>query len=241
MDPAPLRPLFDVSSAASSIDRWRWLPELAFEGPVPGARCSHTACALDDTSFVIVGGGVCETPSGAAEPPPAEPVWAHFNDVWRFSAHNASWRRLDRAECGDVNNEAALSHPSPSNQPRMPARRGHAAAFCPVRRLVVVFGGTAGGTGSGGLLGDVWAFDVDKGTWKQPTLDNRGKEKEEAGASSSPSAASAAQASPSPRRGCIGWLDGPRFFVLGGYTGDPRWPFDPALWALDLDKWTWVR
>jgi len=126
-----------------------------------------------------------------------------------FSSLDVSWRPLEMD--GEVS---------------MPPRRGHAAAYCPERKLIVVFGGTSGATGNEGLLGDLWTFSLETREWSQlqPALEDN-------------TAASA----PLPRRGCSGWMDGGRFYVLGGYTIDPRMPWDPALWALDLDTFTWAR
>ena len=220
MDLASLRPTFDAVEAGSSIDAWAWLPRLNIAGPVPAARCSHAACAIDDVSFLVVGGGACEeVPRGAGAAP--DTAWVHFADVWQFSALDVSWRRLDR-QLGD--DDGLPGGSDRGTMLHMPARRGHAAAFCPQRRLLVIFGGTSGGVGAEGLLGDVWAFHVDSGVWTQPC----------AGPGSS------GVEWPAERRGCSGWLDNGRFYVLGGYTaGATQW--DSTLWALDRDTWTWAK
>ena len=85
--------------------------------------------------------------------------------------------------------------------------------------MVVVFGGTSGGTGGDGLLNDTWLFHLDSRQWS--------KVENEVG-----------ELLPSARRGCSGWLFQGRFYVLGGYTSD-QWGFDWSLYCLDLNTLKW--
>jgi hypothetical protein len=194
------RPTFDDSGDLHSLS---WLPPLNCVGARPEARCSQAACGLDDaTSFVIIGGGVCDPANGNA--------WRHFGDVWQFDALHVTWKRLDGPETSG--GAAALEFPS---------RRGHAAAYCPKRKAIVVFGGTCGGVDGDGLFSDTWIFSLLTQQWTQPPIEGP---------------------VPSARRGHSGWFDKGEFFVLGGYVerGD-RYPFDPHCWCLNLETWRWAR
>lgn len=137
--------VFDVSSLTTQRIRWREGGPLKCADVVPSARCSHSVCAIDDSSFVLVGGGLCD-PEGE---------WQHTNDFWLFDAKNCSYSRLD-------SDDSEGERPCP--------RRGHTTGYDQERGHVLIFGGTSGATGEAGLLNDVWLFHVSSRTWSKPAL-----------------------------------------------------------------------
>lgn len=100
----------------------------------------------------------------------------------------------------------------------LPPRRGHCTAYCPARHALFVFGGTSGGVDNTSLLDDTWTFDLKARLWAR--VDTLGP-------------------GPLARRGACAWIQGGRFFVLGGYTCSDSLPFDSQLWMLELSTQRW--
>ena len=141
----------DETAVQATVEAWQWLPQLTFpkDSECPPARCSHAACVLSSTEFVIVGGGVCDASVVSAD---GEPIWRHFNDIWLFDSLEVSWRRLDLPS--RVPTTKGLGHQNDLPPPPPPvsdadsvpvARRGHGAAYYAKRREIIIFGGTQGG------------------------------------------------------------------------------------------------
>ncbi len=116
------------------------------------------------------------------------------DDLWFYSVGENRWT------------EVLASGPKP------PGRSGHTLTYDPVRRRLILFGGQARG-----FFSDVWAFDIDGGTWRALTADEAG---------------------PSRRYGHSAVYDsgGDRLVISHGFTNSGR--FDDT-WAFDLGQNAW--
>ena len=246
-----LLPRFDAEAGIEVLDQWRWLPKLPTGASSPPPRCSHAAASISETEFVIVGGGVCEANANIDGPgdddEDVEHAWRHFNDVWKFSALDASWERLDIPNITSSSDDdprpldagSAINREDEGFQEVamevLSSRRGHVAVYDASHHQLVVFGGTSGGTSNESLLNDVWTFDLGTRRWARRRTQ---------GGSAHPPPTHLRHVSadsdglPRPRRGQSGWLARGCLWVFGGYTNH-AWGFDPRLWYLDLSTWTW--
>jgi hypothetical protein len=116
------------------------------------------------------------------------------NDLWAYSLERRQWTEV----------QAGGSRP--------PARFGHTMILDPQRRRLVVFGGQGSG-----FFSDTWAYDIERGSWRQLSPDPAG---------------------PVPRYGHSAIYDGARdrMIVSHGFTSAGR--FDDT-WAFSLSSNTW--
>jgi N-acetylneuraminic acid mutarotase len=131
--------LFGGFDAADFNDTWAYDPaanawtDLKPSGATPPARHDHAMAYDAGTGRMILFGGTMA--STAKE----------LNDTWAYDPAANTWTDLKPA--GAVPD----------------ARVGHAMAYDPVARRVILFGGSS----HGGRQGDIWAYDSDANTWTQ--------------------------------------------------------------------------
>ncbi len=127
--------------------------------------------------------------------------WNRMNDIWEYNGATKAWT--------DVT-------PPTGSLPTQ--RSGHAMAFDPVRRKVVVFGGL---NDSLQYLGDTWEWDTVNKTWTNVTPGS----------------------SPAPRQGARLVYDAAndRMVLVGGTDGNHFFPYPFALpsGVVDSGAWAW--
>ncbi|MCX6126649.1 MAG: hypothetical protein NTV34_18100 [Proteobacteria bacterium] len=159
--------------------------------------------------------------------------WGNGNDLWTYNPSTSEWTWISGPTAGTGGSYGTLGIADPAN---LPPQRAAAAAFATDSALWVF-----GGYKSGGLLSDLWKFDLASQMWTWVSGSSSGNAQGDFGTKG----VTAATNSPPNRYVAFSWTDqAGNFWLFGGLSRNATdvstrrndlWKYSPTA-----NLWTWI-